>query len=429
MHRVMAVRLTAVEQETALARASADLKFLLSKEGVSILNQAKIFHVGVTTLQLFSTFVSDEKDLRDMLKTNLELDPSSDITARIQVAAFTCSFLSARVRREKQSEVDAEMLSRQMIKPLPKSDFLAMRVAFEVKFDKLEDRTTPSRDYVEKKLEDLESGEWRAEPLSEAASKDELEPDILTPVWDATGKLTVKKQSTTVPLPANPEELRRRIHLLGSTLIMLGLRHTNRPEIQNITPNDFHKYLDYLLGEHCYGMVAKSAEGFTVATPPWALVVAYEHAIRKKACQLLNDGSQPTFIQALRVAMSDPVVKERNFTTPLALSSSRTRSDPAKSDEQDLKGYRKGNQKGNYKGSHKGGGKKGSQKGGKGASKGAAKTADGKPICFRFNNPKVGCTSKKCRYAHQCGFCFSKAHPSFQCQGKSKGPDTQGQTA
>ena len=423
----MAVRVTAAEQAAALQAASADLKFLLSKEGVSVLNQAKVYHIGIIKMQLFSTFVSDEKDLRVVLKDNLELDPATDVACRVQVAAFTCAWLSARVRREKQSEVDAEMQSRQMMKNLPKSDYLAMRVALEARFEKFEDRMIPSRDYLERKLEDIESGEWRAEPLSEAASKEEVEPDVLTPVWDASGKLSVKKQCSSVPLPANPEELRRRLHILGNSLITLGLRHTNRPELQGFTPNHIHKYLDYLLGEHCYGMVAKNADGYTIAAPPWSLVISYEHSIRKKVCSWLNDGTHNTFIQALAAAMLDPLVKERCFTTPLALSTAKSRPDPPRSDDgvKDTWKSRKGNGKKGGKGKWD----KGSGKGAKGGAKGASKTPDGRPICFRYNNPKSKCTQKSCRFQHQCSFCFSKGHPAYQCPGKSKGPDTQGQTA
>ena len=88
----MAVTITAAEQTAALESASADLKSLLSKEGVSVLNQAKVFHVGVKTTQLFSTFVTDETDLRGVLKTNLELGPATRVADRVQVAAFTCAF-------------------------------------------------------------------------------------------------------------------------------------------------------------------------------------------------------------------------------------------------------------------------------------------------------------------------------------------------
>ena len=102
----MAVRITAAEQAAAVDAATADLKFLLSKEGVSVLNQAKVYHVGIINIQLFSTFVSDEKDLREFLKTNLELDPATDVASRVQVAAFSCAWL-------------------------PKSDYLATRVSWK----------------------------------------------------------------------------------------------------------------------------------------------------------------------------------------------------------------------------------------------------------------------------------------------------------
>jgi hypothetical protein len=419
----MAVTLNAAQQQAAIESASSDLKFLLSKEGVSDLNQAKLYHIGVINVSLFVTFVTDEKDLRDLLKDNLELDPSQRLGDRIQVAAITCAYQSAKIRREKLSEVEAELQSRQWQKPLPKSDFLAMRVAFENKHWKLEDKMVPGKDYLEKKLEDLESGEWRAEPLSEVVSRDELEPDVLTPVWDPTGKLTVKKQSSSAPLPANPEELRRRIHLMGTGLIMLGLRHTNRPELQNINPGDFHKYLDYLLGDHCYNMVAKSAEGYTIAAPPWALIIAYEHALRKKAAQYLNEGSSNSFTDALKRAVADPVVKERYFTTPLALSASRPKQESSRN--QDLPTFKDRFAKDRFGKGGKGKGKwsKGSSKG---SAKGSSKTPEGKLICFRFNNPQGGCRNKKCRFQHVCSLCFSKSHASFQCQGKQRTPDTNG---
>ena len=258
-------------------------------------------------------------------------------------------------------------------------------------------------------------------------SKDELEPDVLTPVWDPTGKLTVKKQSSSVPMPSNPEELRRRIHLLGTAFIMLGMRHSNRPELQNLNPGDFHKYLDYLLGEHCYNMVAKSSEGYTVAAPPWALILSYEHAIRKKAMQLLNDGSATNFVEALKRSVSDSVVKERYFTTPLALSASRPRQESSRQQELPVKD-RFNKNRGQQQQGKGGKGGKGSKGHDKGSAKGANRTPDGKSICFRYNDPR-GCRNRKCRFAHVCGLCFSKGHPTYKCQGKGKAPDTNGNVA
>ena len=47
-------------------------------------------------------------------------------------------------------------------------------------------------------LQELENGEFRAETLSEVVSKDEIDPDVLVPVFDSKGSLSVKKGSTTV---------------------------------------------------------------------------------------------------------------------------------------------------------------------------------------------------------------------------------------
>ena len=45
---------------------------------------------------------------------------------------------------------------------------------------------------MERKLHELENGEFRAEQLSELVSRDEIDPDTLLPVWDAKGHITVK---------------------------------------------------------------------------------------------------------------------------------------------------------------------------------------------------------------------------------------------
>ena len=56
--------------------------------------------------------------------------------------------------------------------------------------------------------------------------------------------------------------------------------------------------------------------------PPWTLVLQYEHAIRKHAYKVMATAGY-TFGAALVHAYKEPSVKERNFTTPLALHAKR----------------------------------------------------------------------------------------------------------
>ena len=90
-------------------------------------------------------------------------------------------------------------------------------------------------------------------------------------------------------------------------------------------------------------------------------------------------------------------VKERNFTTPLALHAKRPQ--PWNATERPT---RRKSAKG-----------KGKSKDGKGAKKlkeGSDRTPDGQPICFRYNG-KGGCKQgAKCHFVHVCMLCFGK-HP------------------
>ena len=197
---------------------------------------------------------------------------------------------------------------------------MAMRQSFSKTFGELEDKYIPSKEYIEKKLNELESGEFRAEQLSEVVGRDEVDPDTLLPAWDSKGHITVKKASSTVAMPTGPEQLRHRITVMFNALAMIKLRHVNRIELSDVTSDIFDKYQDYLLGDYVYGL--RSAEGVGSAIPPWTLVLGYDHAIRKLAHKLVSQEGYKLG-EALKRAWKDPTVKERHFITPLALYAKR----------------------------------------------------------------------------------------------------------
>ena len=130
-----------------------------------------------------------------------------------------------------------------------------MRQAFAAKFGELEDKHIPAKQYLEKKLAELESGEFRAEPLTEIISRDEVDPDTLLPVWDAKGALSIKKGGSKAAMPSGPEQLRLRLTVLQNALIMRQL----------------------------------SSEDSGSLVLPWSLVLNYEHA-RYPQTRLQSDG-------------------------------------------------------------------------------------------------------------------------------------------
>jgi hypothetical protein len=110
-------------------------------------------------------------------------------------------------------------------------------------------------------------------------------------------------------------------------------QQTNRDYLKDLKPYVFQEYLNYLLGEHCIGLVSGGSVGAAVSTQTWDLVLAYEQEIRFEMTSKIMKGA--SLESALRAAWADPVVKERYFTTPLALAHlKRARPDvPAGVDE------------------------------------------------------------------------------------------------
>ncbi|CAK8991364.1 unnamed protein product [Durusdinium trenchii] len=347
------------EGNKALEAAGTDIKYLLSRHEVSVDNQKLFFHHGVTTIEKLSNFAKDRDDLAAVLKEHWELDSDRSLEERVQVAAITCAFSNAKTRSQRAAEVDAEYDTLQWSRPVVAGEWAAMRSALEKRYGHLEDKIYPPKEFVEKKLAEVESGEYRAEELTEVVSKEEIEPDGVVPIWDSKGRLAMRKASTKVQEPANAEELRRRLTIWKNAMVMISLKHSNRHELQGAWEETVEQYKDYLLGDYVYGLSAKDAEGQTFAAPPWKLVIAYERAIRKQAVKLTNTEGKPLTV-ALKMAWKDATVKERNFTTPLALYAKRPTPPWREQPVQKWAATEKG-----AKGKDKGKGKKGRGMGGR----------------------------------------------------------------
>lgn len=220
------------QKEAARAGASTELAYLLARREVTEDNQLLFYHIGVTSIDKFATLAKDRDDLVQVLRDHWELDQAQGLEQRVQVAAIICAHQNAQARVKKAAEVDAEYDAQELTKPVVSSEWSAMREALDKRLGIMEDRVIPAKEYVEKKLADVEVGEYRAEGLAEEVAKDEVDPDSLLPVWDTKGRFTIRRGSTRVAEPANAEQLRRRLTIMKNAYIMISLKHTNRKELQ-----------------------------------------------------------------------------------------------------------------------------------------------------------------------------------------------------
>ena len=154
--------------------------------------------------------------------------------------------------------------------------------------------------------------------MQEVVSLEEDDPDALRTEWTSTMQLRAVRIGTKVSLPRDPEELRKRIALLGTTWIFMSFQQTHKFYFKGLTPQVFNEYLEYLLGDFVLKLTAHGASGARISAPAWALLLSYEHALRKKAVTLIKKNGI-TIKAAFKAAMEDPVTKERHFTMPLCL--------------------------------------------------------------------------------------------------------------
>ena len=233
---VMAVALNADEIKTVMETAAPDLKFLLDREGIALITQARIVHAGITTMRQFGAFFTSAEDLRKVAKDSLGLDP--DVLAqRVELSKLVVSWESAKVRATKLAEAEAEAEIRQEAKQLKGTDVNAIRKAYEAKWWKLEEEQTPAKCYLEKISEGVERGELRAELLSEVINKIQGETDVMKAVWDPSGTIKAVKSSPSAPLPRDPEELRTRVTLMGRAWAFVALMQPNAAPLPRYHPS------------------------------------------------------------------------------------------------------------------------------------------------------------------------------------------------
>ena len=138
-----------------LALGGSELRFLLVHHKVSDEIQCELYQNGIDSIAKFAASATDEADLKQMLKDSFSIDPSASLKLRAQAAGVVVAWKTATLRVERQAEAEATNEVRDAAKPIPSTDYIAMRQAF----GDLEDRHIPAKEYIEKKLAELESGE------------------------------------------------------------------------------------------------------------------------------------------------------------------------------------------------------------------------------------------------------------------------------
>ena len=268
----MAIIVAPEDVDRVMASAGSDIKFLFDRKGVDGDFAVKLFSIGVVSVELFAVFAKDQADMEEILKAHFEID-TSNLMSRVKAGKIFVALQAANTRALKQTEQDGDCEVRRVPKDIPLSSVAAMHKEFEKAHWILDDKQRPARSYLERKLDEIEKDDLRAEPLEEVVSVDEDDPDMLRTEWKPDGQLRAVRIGTKVSLPKGPEELRKRLALLGTTLIYAGYQQVHKSYLKGLNPQVFVEYVEYLLRDHVWKLASRGAGGGLCFVP--FLVVAF----------------------------------------------------------------------------------------------------------------------------------------------------------
>lgn len=264
-----------------------------------------------------------------------------------------------------------------------------------------------------------------AAPLDEITSKKDSATSSMQSSLDSSGHVRITRAKVKTKVPSNTEEYRRAIRVEGNAWLCMAARYKSKSWLNNLTMDPFLKFTDYILGERVYGIQIPSLAGEAQqrARPDWAIVLNYEHKLRKEAFKLVTNHGE-TLADALRAVIKDADLKEAFFTTPIALraallpgSGSSTSAQPPPQNKwprPNFKGPGKGSSfsSGLGKGKGKAKGKREIKKEFMGLTL-AWRTPDNRELCFNYNSGGDCCG--QCGRVHQCRVkgCYGD-HPAIK---------------
>lgn len=436
-HTVSCIRLTpcavaiamddAGKREYIQKNVTSDLQYIWDDSEVSLDLQYR-FAQHYRSLRVFIALGETTADVRTALRNDFQVNPNSGAEQRAETAKVVSAWTAGRQLYEKETELHAESKVLGMPRNLQHSERQAMLKAVEAALGVLAEHDTPSSEYLAMKVEECENGEILASSLDEITSKTHKNTSSLQTSLDTAGHVRVVKNKSKGTLPSNTEEYRQALKLEAVTWMCMAAKFKSKHWLSDLKADHFQRFVEYILGDRVNAIKVPYDNQHVAIKPNWALVLQYEHRLRREAFKLVNRG-EATLGEALVRVTKDPDLKEAYFTTPLALTTAETPVKFQKTSQKDNNEWTnrpKGKGKGKSQ-QHKGfgkGAKANASKGKHGDLSLVAQTPDGRDICFAFNSQ--GCNGK-CGRVHVCRVrgCYGDhaAREHSKLQGNSKKPE------
>ena len=218
------------EMKQLLSSISDDLSFIWDDALVPLEIQARMAQMGFLQLDVWAKSESSEKELRDFLKADSGIRQLGNDKYRSHISLLISTWETANIRGVKRKQEEADQLVGGLPRRISQQDHLKMTRAYNKVHKELKENESPAPCLVEDVRAKIQDGHLKAMKLSEVATTEEVEDnDDHDAKIKSDGSLKILKGSVAnVSLPRTPEELRRRIKLLGVALEFVRLQFPDK---------------------------------------------------------------------------------------------------------------------------------------------------------------------------------------------------------
>ena len=307
--------------EELIETLAPDLQGLLDARKVGKQTQADLAKSGVDSIAMLSAVAVNREGLEKVAKDMLGIDVAGGGgDEQIKFAQLYLAWQAASKRVKVQDEMDAEASAQKEPKPVPPQELMALRQKFEAEFYKLKDAEVPSKASMEDLFEQIDLGEFRPMALRHFGSRaDNEEAEVGNLHVAKSGQVKIRKSRVETSAPVTLEDFRAKVILMANHYLFARFRYPNKQLLQKINPFTFLDYLGYLTGKHVAQMETQTVDGVTLHRPSVKLLVNYEYQMRKEVVEEMNQGG--CMAEELKKVTKNSDVRERHFSTPLAVSS------------------------------------------------------------------------------------------------------------
>ena len=213
--------------ELIKAGAESDLLFLWAEHKVDPGLQLKLVSEGVNSVQRFAGLDADWAAVRDTLAEALTYDPKKlTLKEKASLADFKAAWEASQTRQRLSHEAKEHARASGLPRPVGNKDYQGLKEAFEATYDKLPLDEQPGKPLIARRLDQLEENDPYPEPLTDVASREDGEDDLVVTQADPSGLLKAAlHKAKKLPLPNNPEQLRKRHKVLENSYLFTGFRH------------------------------------------------------------------------------------------------------------------------------------------------------------------------------------------------------------